>query len=154
MQEYDVVVPDNTPVNDLDEVVAEMQHAVLLLFQGSNFTSYTNVHMIEACRVSRSLLPKLPAQVQTQLIRRLWQAVLYNFAIQSRPQVGSTAVGEATRSWDAIVAGAFAQGDTHLHNLVWSGVAESKRSTGDAALYQAAADKALALFEAGGKWNF
>lgn len=154
MQEYDVVIPENTPTKELDEVVAEMQHAVLLLFQGSNFTSYTNVHMIEACRVSRSLLPKLPPAVQTQLIRRLWQAVVFNFAIQSRPQVGSDTGDEAARSWDQIVAGAFEQGDTHLHNLVWSGVAESKRSTGDAALYQTAADKALALFEAGGKWNF
>ena len=88
---------------------------------------------------------------RARLLRRQWQAVVYNVAIQGRPSMALPPLASA-RPWAEIVAGALKQTDVHLHELV---VYARRDAHGlpDERLRQCA-DRALSLFEAGGKWGF
>eukprot|EP01062_Namystynia_karyoxenos_P065861 TRINITY_DN59910_c0_g1_i1.p1 TRINITY_DN59910_c0_g1~~TRINITY_DN59910_c0_g1_i1.p1 ORF type:complete len:406 (+),score=148.12 TRINITY_DN59910_c0_g1_i1:76-1293(+) len=155
LQEYDLSVPDSISQEAAAAVAADMQSATLQLFAAGNFSSYTHVHMIEASRVTRRLLPRVSSPAaRAELLRSLWQAMVYNYAIQSCPAAAPGALPPPSRGWADLVEAALAQGDTHLHNIVWVAKAEHARGGQDGALWQLAAQRAVELFEAGGTWAF
>lgn len=156
MQAYDLDFPATATLRQAEAVAEDMSSAVLHLFAANNYSSYTHVHIVEAVRAARRVLPMLSvAAARATLLRRVWQAVLFNFAIQNRPASAAPAADAQPRSWDVLIPGAKAQGDTHLHNIVWVASDEARQRFGaDAKLYHTAADRALAIFEGGGKWAF
>ena len=122
------------------------------LFAATNFSSYTNLHHIAGIHAAARVLPYLPvAADRARLLRRLWQAIVYNNAIQDRPPIVVPPI-EPSRPWSELVTGTLKQVDVHLHELMYY-ASRDHHKLPEARLRQCA-DRALALFESGGKWKF
>jgi len=153
MAEYDLDVPDDISVDAAREVAKHMQDATFKLFAAYGFFSFVVLHCASAARNVYNLMDLLPAAARAQLLRREWQGILYNYALQNRPSPALPSLPvKANRSWDEILAGNFKQTEYHLHELVFY-TKENLCGT-DPVLMQIAADKGLALIESGGTWKF
>ena len=149
---YDLAVADDISLDASLVLAVEMSDAALTLFAAANFSSYTSVHHVAGIHAAANVLPYLrSAADRSRLLRRLWQALVYNVAIQNRPPMSMPPLG-APRTWKQITEAALRQYDVHLHELVVY-ASRDKHGLPDARLRQIA-DRAVALFEAGGKWGF
>lgn len=153
MAEYDLDVADNISIKEGKEIAKEMEYASSKLFVAYNFSSFAHIHMISSARAVSNFMDLLPAPARAQLLRREWQGILYNYAIQSRPAPSFASLPSGVRSWKEIVAGTFKQTEWHLHELVLY-AKESLEGSDRDIMYQVAADRALAFIEGGGKWQF
>ena len=150
--EYDLLIDSSAPLSYSLTLAEAMSDSLFQLFSATNCSSYTNVHHLASVHATARVLPYLPtAADRAQLLKRQWQAIVYNFAIQGRAAMTMPPVSTA-RSWEDIVAGARKQGDVHLHELVYY-ASRDPHSISDSRRRQSA-DRALALFEGGGKWGF
>jgi len=152
LAEYDLDVADDISVHDALVLAKHMEDATFKLFAAFNYSSFTHIHMISSARAVGNFMDLLAAPSRAELLRRQWQGTLYNYAVQSRPAPSLPTLPAESRSWTDILTGTFIQTEYHLHELVL--YAKENFGDSDAKLLQVAADRALALIEAGGKWAF
>merc|ERR1712096_259715 len=150
--ESDLDVADDISIEEGRDLAKHMEDASFKLFAAYNFSSFTHIHCISSARAVANLMALLPAPARAQLLRREWQGILYNYAIQSRPSPSLPPLPSPARSWNDIVAGSFKQTEYHLHELVL--YAKENLCGSAPELVQVAADRALAFIEAGGSWQF
>ena len=86
-------------------------------FAAYNFSHFTNVHFSGAVFAMGKLLGFTDGRSRAVLLRRImWQAVVYNFAIQSSPSTELPPLDAELPSWDAILArGSLLQADGSSH---------------------------------------
>merc|ERR1712151_877408 len=152
MADYDLDVADNISAVDAKALAKHMHDCTFKLFAAGNYSSFTHIHMISSARAVANILDALTPKSRAELLRRQWQATLYNYAIQSRPSPTVPMLPAQSRSWSEIVAGTMKQTEYHLHELVL--YAKENFGDLDPKLLQVAADRALALIENGGTWAF
>lgn len=152
MNEYDLDISDDISANDAQELAKEMQDASFKLFAAYNYSSFTHIHLVSSSRAIASFMSLLTGPSRAELLRRQWQGILWNYAIQSRPSPVLPNLPTQVRSWAEIVTGTLKQTEYHLHELVF--YAKENYCESDSKLMQASADRALALIEGGGKWAF
>jgi len=154
MMEYDLDVSDSVSVKDSLALTQNMEAACFQLFASYNFSSFVHIHMISSVRAVANLVKNVDAPTRATLLRREWQGLMYNYAIQSRPAPTVPEVSGDVRSWDELLSGSFAQPDYHMRELLLyareglSGLSEN--------FLRFAADRGLAYISEAGynAWNF
>merc|ERR1719272_2489546 len=107
--EYDLDVSDSVSVQDSLALTQNMEAACFQLFASYNFSSFVHIHMISSVRAVANLVKSVDAPTRATLLRREWQGLMYNYAIQSRPAPTVPEVSGDVRSWDELLSGSFAQ---------------------------------------------
>merc|ERR1719478_1181645 len=95
-----------------------MQDACFKLFAAYNYSSFTHIHLISSSRAVANFMGLLTGPSRAELLRRQWQGILYNYAVQSRPSPKLPALPAPVRPWTEIVKGTLSQTEYHLHELV------------------------------------
>lgn len=152
LSEYDLLVSDSISLEESEKVAQHMSDSVMEVFAAYNFSHFTNVHYSGSIFAMKKMLAYGDANTRAVLLRRMWQAIVYNFGIQSRPSPALPPLDDDLPSWDNILARSFNQTDVHIHELTYYTMKES-HDIDDARLRQCA-DRALRLFESGGQWEF
>merc|ERR1712003_437994 len=75
--------------------------------------------MISSVRAVSNLIKYVDARTRAKLLRREWQGIMYNYAIQGRPAPEVPEIGNVIGTWGDIVAGALAQPDYHMRELLF-----------------------------------
>jgi hypothetical protein len=152
MAEYDLSVPDELELDDAEQIAQHMSDEVMKLFAAYNFSHFTNVHYSGSIQAMQKMLEWVDASTRSQLVRRMWQAITYNFGIQSRPSPEMPPIDYTPPEWDNLLARSFNQTDVHVHELLYYTMTQHHEIE-DVRLRQCA-DMALKLFESGGTWDF
>jgi hypothetical protein len=153
LAEYDLLIDDEVDEADAQNLAAHMADVGMNQFAAYNFSHFTNVHISGAVFAMGKLLGFTDGHSRAVLLRRMWQAIVYNFAIQSRPSTELPPLDADLPSWDDILARSFNQTDPHVHELTYYTMKQDHPSISDERLRQCA-DRALKLFESGGAWDF
>lgn len=152
MAEYDLNVSDDVSLQDAERLAQHMSDAVMNMFAAYNFSHFTNVHYSGSVFAMKQMLQYVERKPRAVLLRRMWQAIVYNIGIQSRPSPAMPPIDDNLPSWANIKERSFKQTDPHIHEFTYYTMVE-KHNIDDARLRQCA-DRALKLFESGGKWDF
>jgi hypothetical protein len=152
MSEYDLLVPDEIELADAENLAQHMSDEVMKLFAAYNFSHFTNVHYSGSVQSMQKMLEWVDGKTRSQLLRRMWQAINYNFGIQSRPSPEMPPIESAPPAWENLLARSFNQTDVHVHELMFYTM-KQHHDIDDERLRQCA-DMALKLFENGGDWDF
>lgn len=153
LAEYDLRVADEVSEKEAHDLAAHMADTVMNQFAAYNFSHFTNVHFSGSVFAMDKLMDFTDSRSRAVLLRRMWQAVVYNFAIQSRPSTELPPVDAELPTWEQILARSFNQTDVHVHELVYYTMKQPHPSISDERLRQCA-HRALRLFEQGGDWDF
>merc|ERR1711988_1312924 len=154
MMEYDLDVSDSVTVAEAEVLIQEMESACFQLFASYNFSSFTHIHMISSVRAVANLVKYVTAPTRATLLRREWQGIMYNYAIQSRPAPVEIHPAADIRSWDDLTVGALGQPDYHMRELLWFAKEGSAGLSDGFARY--VSDQALAYIGQAGfnAWKF
>jgi len=152
LAEYDLVVDDELELDAALAVAQHMSDAVMEMFAAYNFSHFTNVHYSGSVFATKQLLRYADGKSRAVLLRRMWQAIVYNIGIQSRPSPELPPLDDELPTWDDLRKRSFKQTDVHVHELLYY-TGQEHHEISDARLRQCA-DRALKLFESGGDWDF
>lgn len=98
LQEYDLKVEDGVTLEESLALAVDMSDATFRLFAAANFSSYTNVHHIASVHATTRVLQYLGAAERAKLLRRQWQAIVYNVGTNPRdPKHTALVIHPSTR---------------------------------------------------------
>jgi len=152
LAEYDLAIGDTLELDDALAIAQHMSDAVMQMFAAYNFSHFTNVHYSGSVFATKQLLHYADGNTRAVLLRRMWQAIVYNIGIQSRPSPELPPLDEELPTWDNLHERSFKQTDVHIHELLYY-TGQEHHEISDERLRQCA-DRALKLFESGGTWDF
>jgi hypothetical protein len=152
LTDYDLLVSDSISLVDAEELAQQMSDAVMNVFAAYNFSHFTNVHYSGSIFAMKKLLAYGDSKTRAVLLRRMWQAIVYNYGIQSHPSPALPPLEDEQPTWENILERSFNQTDVHIHELTYYTMKEH-HNIDDKRLRQCA-DRALRLFENGGDWSF
>jgi len=152
LAEYDLRVEDDMELEAALALAQHMSDAVMKQFAAYNFSHFTNVHYSGSVFAMKQLLRFADGKSRAVLLRRMWQAIVYNIGIQSRPSPELPPLDEDLPSWAELRKRTFDQTDVHLHELLYY-TSQDEHHLPDELLRQCM-DRALRLFESGGDWDF
>jgi len=154
LAEYDLLIDDVVELDKAQAVAQDMSDAVMNMFASHNFSHFTNVHYSSAVFAMKQLLKYADGKARAVLLRRMWQAIVYNIGIQSRPspELPPLDPEDELPTWANLRERSFKQTDVHVHELLYY-TSQEHHEISDMRLRQCA-HRALKLFESGGDWDF
>merc|ERR1719197_917968 len=96
-----------------------MSDEMIKLFAAYDFSHFTNVHYLGSVQAMQNMLAWMDGAARSVLLRRMWQAIVYNFGIQSRPSPAMPPLDADLPSWENIRQRSFNQTDVHIHELAY-----------------------------------
>ena len=155
MQGYDLRVADDISLHQATTTIEKIHDVLIDLFAAGNASSMVQVHMISSAHSVAKLLPYCAkASTRAVLLRRHWQSVLYNFAIQNRPDPDKRpTLPPRPRGWSELVAAALKQSDVHVHEIVHY-LKDLTSATHSDEYRRGIASRVIQRFESGMTWHF
>merc|ERR1739848_766437 len=113
LADYDLQISDEVDILEAEILAQHMSDTVMNLFAAYNFSHFTNVHYSGSIFAMKKMLMYSNSKTRAVLLRRMWQAIVYNFGIQSRPSPSMPPLDEELPSWDNLHERSFKQTDVH-----------------------------------------
>ena len=155
MQGYDLRVADDISLHQATTTIEKIHDALIGLFAAGNASSMVQEHMISSAHSVAKLLPYCAkASTRAVLLRRHWQSVLYNFAIQNRPDPDRRpTLSSRPGEWSELVAAAVKISDVHVHEIVHY-LKDLPSTTHSDEYRRAIASTVIQRFQSGMSWGF
>merc|ERR1719231_1260478 len=78
LAEYDLAIGDTLELDAALSIAQHMSDAVMQMFAAYNFSHFTNVHYSGSVFATKQLLRFADGKPRATLLRRMWQAIVYN----------------------------------------------------------------------------